>query len=161
MKTKQFAILSLFLLVFGATSLKAQSIDLLLNNRIPVSYQLASLKSLTFNTKSMILHQSDGNVVSLDLSAIQSIFFNDVVMGSQTTELSDGAISLHPNPAKNKINIKNLPEIQSLAVFYRSDGTMIRKISLSKYDCLVDIETFPAGLIFIRIDNQVLKFIKL
>jgi hypothetical protein len=162
MKTKQIGIVFLFLIHFGIESSKAQSFDLLFNNREPVSYQLSTLKMLTFNATYMIVHQCDGSNVSLDLAAIRTLFFSDVVAGNEPISVNNHkVIILFPNPARNTITIMNLPDTQNDVVFYRLDGSILKKVNLSDHESSVDIQTFPSGLSLVKINNQVIKFIKL
>jgi hypothetical protein len=74
--------------------------------------------------------------------------------------IEEPKMTIYPNPADNKIYIRNANNSTSKISIYRMDGAIVKRDQLLSDDNSIEINELPNGLYLLRINNQTLKFIK-
>ena len=147
----------------GALKIKAQNIVIKTKDGTDNVKQLSSLQNLTFSESYLLLNNVDGTNQSFSISTIRIIYFNSVTTGTENAlnKGSDGKIYIYPNPAGDRIYIQNLSEGTSIVTIFRMDGIIVMQTEVSSDTKSVSISTLGKGIYLLRINNQVVKFIKL
>ena len=68
------------------------------------------------------------------------------------------AIKIYPNPVKNQITVTGISKAQPFEI-YNVEGKLIKTGKYSS-DKIIEVNTLPKGIYFLKIDDQNLKFIK-
>lgn len=141
-----------------AQNLVIQSIDGSENSK-----ELSTVDRLTFSNNNLLLSYLGGTSDSYSLSTIRKIVFKQTSSGTGDTILNDDAkkISVYPNPATDKIRIKNAPEGTFLMSVYRLDGVLVSSAPVKSGKDPVDVSTLAKGVYLISINNQTTVFTKL
>jgi hypothetical protein len=81
---------------------------------------------------------------------------NSVDNNDEAAENNDGEITVYPNPTDGKVYISHIADDKMIFV-YNISGTFLFSVKGNE----VDFSPFPSGMYLLRIDNKVIKVIKL
>lgn len=120
----------------------------------------------------MLLSVSAGNNCGVSNFSEELIIMVDDSLTSISEVILEKVFDIYPNPASNKIFVKIRKEIQSSFVqseikLFNSYGIEVISKLKNSYDSgnsmihEFDVEYLPAGVYMVKIQNQILKFIKL
>lgn len=85
--------------------------------------------------------------------------FNTIAAG--INELQNNNISIYPNPASTQLNIKGLTKIDKIITLTNVLGELVKIIENKGNSTLeLNVESLPAGIYFIKINNSSYKFVK-
>lgn len=123
--------------------------------------EISLLQNLSFPDNLLKVNYYSGLTDSYELSSVRTIYFQSFTTGTEDYTLDNNQeVSVHPNPATDKIYIKNAPEAAFTVAIYRIDGALIFQQQIYSSNQSIDISSLTNGLYLLRIDNQALKFIK-
>jgi len=158
-------LLSLMLLLIagsGAFDIKAQSMVIKTKDGTESTKLLDSIQNFTFSNGTLLLKFITGSTGSYGVSTISKLYFESVPTGiADVTSKATGTITIYPNPVGNSINIQNLPGGTSIVHIYRMDGVMVLYTQVSSSSTSIDVSNLETGLYLLKVNEQVLKFIKL
>lgn len=160
---KKFYLLILLILIggWGIKKANAQYLVVKLQDGTTETTELNTLQSLKFPDNLLQLNFTSGSVQSYDLSTVSTLYFQQYQTSVDDFLTDDSqSISVYPNPASNKIFIKNASENASLIAVYRIDGTLVLQKQYSGQNESIDISSLTSGIYVLRIENQAIKFIK-
>jgi len=69
-------------------------------------------------------------------------------------------VSVYPNPAISTLNLKDVSNDVASFTIFRMDGAIVMKSQLVSGKSSIDIASLDGGLYLLKIDNQVVRFIK-
>lgn len=152
----------LICLCITAGLLNAQVNNLILKfaNGTEKSVQLGNMKNITFSTTTILnINVFSGENTAFAISDIQKMYFVNTTGIAEIAETND--ITAYPNPAKEFVNFKNLPiGDMNVDVFNMSGIRVIAGKVISSNQSL-DIRFLTEGIYFVKINNQLVKLIKL
>lgn len=126
------------------------------------SHSTDDLRKLVFSNGKVETYFNDGSMTTYDFSSLQRIYFTDIAGNEDPTivdDVADGALLLYPNPASDFINLKGVPADANITVFNIS-GMVILNM-LADGDVLsIDVANYKSGVYFIKINSDVVKFVK-
>ena len=125
------------------------------------SHSTEDLRKLVFNNGKIDTYFTDGNMTSYEFSSLQRIYFTEVEKGDPTLveDVTNEGILLYPNPASDFINLSGVPTDANITVFNMS-GMVIANMKADGNDLSIDVANYKSGIYFIRINSEVVKFIK-
>jgi len=153
----------LFFTGMGAIDCRAQNLVIQSVDGSENSKELSSVEKLTFSNNNLLLSYLGGTSDSYSLPTIRKIVFKQASSGSGGTLLNDDArkITVYPNPATDKISIKNAPEGAFILSVYHLDGAMVIRTQVKSGKDPVDVSALAKGIYLIKINNQASTFSKL
>ncbi len=139
---------------------KAQSYILKIKNTNGTvkEVSLTDLNRFTFAEANMNMIFKNAPMESLALSSVQCMTFSTA---TGIASVSETTLSVFPNPAGSHIRINNLTETKNPVLIYNSAGTLVKSIDAASVNRQIDVSDLSRGMYFIRVDNQILKFIRL
>lgn len=141
--------------LFGQAS---GNLTLLLKDGNQQKIALSSIQKINFSSANMFVNYFIGSSDAYALSSIQSIVFN-TTLGFSKTELKQ-QIQLFPNPVINVFTLKNLPDSETSATIFSSDGSVVMNAAVASMTGQVDVSRLPKGFYLLKVNRQVLKFTK-
>lgn len=103
----------------------------------------------------------NGSTESYDLSTVKTLYFSQFPTATgEQVETGDRAISVYPNPASDRIYIRNIPETAAVLAIYSIGGLLVAQHQLTLQSDFFDVSALGTGLYLIKINNQVFKFVK-
>lgn len=162
MKRKLKAIFLMLFLIAGTFRASAQAT--LSVNRTDggqQSFELSSLKSVTFGVNAFSLNLKDETKNSFDFPNVKTITFSGVTSGITTLANASKSISIYPTSAREQIYLANLPEGESKIVIFRTDGTVVLQTRVSNNGEAISVSSLSGGFYLLKVNNQILKFYKL
>jgi hypothetical protein len=105
----------------------------------------------------------NGDIVTFNNVSLQNNMYYSIGVGDENiappakttmVEKSTG-IQLYPNPAKDKVYIKNLPAKYSKARLFNIYGQITRTYEVTPYSKSIDISGLNAGTYIISFDNEI------
>ncbi len=122
---------------------------------------LDSIGLVTFTDNTLVVNFAKGYSNASSLSSIRKIYFTQVQVGVQEDKTqSADQIAVCPNPVKDILTLQNLPETVSVIEIYGLDGKLVKQALLASANT-VDVTGLPSGSYIIKLNNQVINFIKL
>ena len=127
-----------------------------------LSKQIESVGSVTFPNHNLVVNNSDNTTNSFSLLSMKKIHFDaSSVTIDEDSPVTQTGIAIYPNPANDIISLVNLTSTSQSAYIYSAQGKLLLETLVSSKSQHISLEAFPAGLYFLRIENQTIKFIKL
>ncbi len=161
MKQKLIIVILLLILNAGLPELKAQSLIIRMNNGTENPELLSTVRNLTFSVNDLIVAFKTGSTDVYGLLEIQKIYFDTGTSATSNIPADNKSLSIYPNPADNRIVIRNLPTGTTLINIYRSDGSLILQQAVSSDQETIDISNLQNGLYLIIANGRSAKFIRL
>jgi len=152
--------LILFFVLSVAGNVHSQNFSLKIKNVDGTEKEigLTDLKRITFQDSNMNLTYSDSRSELLSIAVIQQMLFTTatgIVSNFEPT------FNLYPNPTANYLHINNLTLSKEPVSIYNTSGVMVKRADTSSGTQRIDVSDLPKGLYFVRVNNQIQKFIKL
>lgn len=173
MNLKRTAILAF---IFGGLvfqSLNAQkTLNLKEKSGIQTTFQLSSIKKLTFSSGDMTINKLDASNSTYAISAVQNISFSGLVLTDLSSELGFeiDKMSLFPIPAVNELNVRYFASSSSTTQFQIIDlqGKVIFKEVFNSQSGLnnkvISVSNLSHGIYLCRLQNgnklETSKFLK-
>ena len=100
-------------------------------------------------------------MASYDFSSLQRIYFTEVEEKEPTAaeETSSEGILLYPNPAVESVNLSGVPANANISIINMS-GMTVANMKADGDVLSIDVANYKSGIYFIRINSEVVKFIK-
>lgn len=126
-----------------------------------VSHSTDELRKLVFSNGKVDTYFTDGSMTSYDFSSLQRIYFTEVEVKEPTAveETSSEGILLYPNPAVESVNLSGVPANANISVINMS-GMTVANMKADGDVLSIDVANYKSGIYFIRINSEVVKFIK-
>lgn len=126
-----------------------------------VSYSTDDLKKLVFSNGKVDTYFTDGSMASYDFSSLQRIYYTEVEEQEPTAveEVANDGILLYPNPAVEYICINGVPTDANISVF-NMNGLLISNMKADGNVLSINVANYKSGIYFVRINSEVVKFIK-
>lgn len=139
------------------------SLVLILKNGTQQSKDLNMIRKLTFSSTDLILNYTNGMLDSFAGSTIQRMVFSTTNSFSDVATVDETQqVSLYPNPASSFIQLKNASTASGVAVtIFRADGAVALSTQLTSATDQISVSNLSKGLYLLKVNNQILKFIKL
>jgi len=160
MKSRNIFIGLLFLSIFPMNSLLAQnSLIIKLINGSETGTLLSSLDRITFSDGNVIFKNMDDSSNSFMISDISKWTFG--LFSGITDIIPDNTMmGVYPNPGKNFIKLKNVPEGKLNIKIIRLDGAVLMDKQLLDKNQPIDISNLANGLYLLKVNNTTIKFTK-
>ena len=144
--------------LFFRLAAQSTQIVVFLNDGTEQTYDMVEADRLYFedNTKLVIEQGAYKNTVTIPLADIRKITCSET---ENTTENTDLALSIFPNPVHDVLTIRNLQGKQTISI-YALDGRRMKTIEVTGNQSN-DISDLPIGLYLVKTPAQTLKMIKL
>ncbi|MHB9056897.1 MAG: T9SS type A sorting domain-containing protein [Paludibacteraceae bacterium] len=151
-------VLMFFLLI--STSVNSQTYSLSIRNidGTVKEISLPGLNKITFENSNVNLMYSNFTSEVLPIVSIQKMLFSTATKVQLAFETS---LSVYPNPATSYIIIKNRTISNEPIKIFSISGAFVKSFDAKALAQNIDVSNLPKGLYFIRVNNKVLKFIKL
>jgi hypothetical protein len=158
---KQILLFIILLLILGTRVFKvnAQSLFIKTLGGTEINRDLSSIQNLTFNNGKLMLTYVGGSNDLFSISSISKLYFNSTITGFENPVIA-GRMSIYPNPVGDYVNIINAPQGNYTVTIFRMDGLVVLQTNGSS-DEPIGVGVLSKGIYLIRINNQVLKLIKL
>lgn len=158
-----FVLITLLLLILmaGLPGLKAQSLIIRMNNGTENPELLSTIRNLTFSASDMMVAFKTGSSDVYGFSDIQKLYFDTGTASSTNIPADDSKLNIYPNPADNRILIRNIPKGTTMINIYRSDGSLLLQQAVSSAQETVDVSNLQSGLYLIIANGRSAKFIRL
>lgn len=158
---KQIAKFALLLCLLGEMAgLQAQTnLIVKLKTGTEQSHVIASLQKLSFDDGNLIVTNINGTNSHYAVSHIRALLFGDVTDTKVENIFSDNQFCVFPNPAENVLFVPTETSEMFTYSIFRLDGRQVMQNSANVGEAL-DISELPAGIYFIRVNNQTAKFLK-
>ena len=161
MKQKLLLLTLLLILKAGSMDLKAQSLVIRLNNGTENPELLSAIRNLTFSASDMMVAFKTGSTDFYGLSGIQKLYFDTNTASATTIPTGDSRLSIYPNPAEDRIVIRNIPKGAAIVSIYRADGSLLMQQPVSTDMETIDVSKLQSGLYLIIANGHTAKFIRL
>lgn len=152
-------IVGVVLLMSGHVDAQNYSLKIKTMDGTEKEFSLSNLTKITFPNTYMNLFFQNATSESLTVSSIQSMLFTTPTGVYSST--FENVLSVYPNPAGDYIVIKNLKTEDKQVRIFDAAGTLVKSVSIGNVVQHIEVSNLSRGLYFIRISNQMLKFIKL
>jgi hypothetical protein len=132
-------------------------------NGSELNRQLSTVRTVTFNSSNLYINFNGTNSESYSLASVRKLTFKSVYTGINniTASNSSGKVSVYPNPVKDILFFQNLPSTVSDVMVYRIDGKLVMQVKISSDNHSMNVSQLTEGIYLLRVNNQVLKIIKL
>jgi len=167
MKHKKLKTCAVLVLALGLQATQAQT-ALFVKQKVgsTTSFNLSTLKSLTFDGSNVTVNKKDASTSSFVRSNVQYMNFGVNTDIAPVNTAQNGKLTLFPNPVQDVLNIaytnENAQNIQIEIVGI--DGKVALKTQLGNATSSISVATLPRGFYLCRIINgtktQAGKFIK-
>ena len=157
---KRISLLFLFIVVAGLTIVRGQSLVLQLTNGTEETKDILALQKVFFSNENLNINYLNGSSETFAVTNLSKIYFHPLSSSSSTIAGSGKVVSVYPNPAISMLNVKNAPDIEASFTIFRMDGAIVMKSQLVGGGSSIDIASLNSGLYLLKIDNQVVRFIK-
>jgi hypothetical protein len=125
------------------------------------SFDLSSLRNITFQNNNLIVKKMTGTEESYPVSTIKALYFNSLyTSASAISLLNEEKIKVYPNPAVSTIRIYNLPQRENQVMIIGSDGRMVIRTMLTQDNPGISVSGLTRGLYILKVENQTTKFIR-
>jgi hypothetical protein len=159
--TKHFYMMLLVSGFLFARATFAQSMVVQTLDGLETSELLSSVEKFGFSGDNLVVLIKGGIADTYGVSGLSKIYFTDIPEATGITTVTAGErLAVCPNPVQDELFVCNLPEGRFLVNILRPDGTLIFQTWLSP-GLSLSTGSLPAGLYFLTVDGQVLKFIRL
>ena len=146
------------LMVLGLTSLSlAQNVEfnIVKTDGTTTSHVMNTNTKIYYSDTQLFL-DNNGTTVSYNLSELRKAYFTTQ---QSTEEVENQQLTIHPNPAKDVLNIKNLADNQEVTI-YSINGSVIMK-TIASGNAEINISELRPGMYVVSAGNLVSKFIKM
>ena len=160
MKLRLFIIVIICLTGMFFNQLKSQSaiINIIRWDNSEKRVEMDALNKLTFTADDLVLNYQAGLVENIAKAEIRKVVFGTST-GVKTVN-SQNTMQVYPNPTREFITIKNIPDAQFQVVVYSITGSQVLNIQLNTSNQQINVSNLPKGLYYLKANNQVTKFTK-
>ncbi|VBB44754.1 hypothetical protein TRIP_D260168 [uncultured Paludibacter sp.] len=153
-------LLFLFFFLLGLTQIHAQAVYLgiLSIDGTEKSVNIQDLKNITFFDSNLNLNYWSGTNESLPTNSIRKLIFTSA---TGLHKLDDNKIiTVYPNPVIDFIALKNTSANNINVSIYSITGALILSQQQLSATQTINVSNLQKGLYFLKVNNQVIKFIK-
>jgi len=119
---------------------------------LTLTYDITSLKNTEYSGSFKLLSNDPLN------QEIEISLLANIIVG--INDAKTYPLTIYPNPASKVININYPDDYSTNAYIYNVLGTLLHETMLSKGVNAIEIQHFPAGVYFVKINTEVFKLIK-
>ncbi len=160
MKSRNIFVGLLFLSIFPLNIIPAQnSLIIKLNNGSEKGTLLSIIDRITFSDGNVIFKNMDDSSNSIMISDISKWTFG---LYSGITDIipENTLMGVYPNPGKDFMQLKNVPEGVLNIKIIRLDGAVLMNKQLLDKNQSIDISQLASGFYFLKVNNKTIKFTK-
>lgn len=157
---KRISLLFLFIVVAGLTIVRGQSLVLQLTNGTEETKDILALQKVFFSDENLNINYLNGSSDAFKITNLSKIYFHPLSSSVTSIAGTGKVISVYPNPAISTLNVRNAPDTEASFAIFRLDGVIIMESQLVEGNSSIDIASLNSGLYLLKIDNQVVRFIK-
>lgn len=152
------SVLMFFLLIAISVNSQIYSLNIRNVDGTVKEINLSGLNRITFENSTMNLMYSNFTSEVLSIVSIQKMVFSTA---TKVQPVFETLLSVYPNPATSYIFIKNLTISQEPIKIFSTSGALVKSFDIKTSTQNLDISNLSKGLYFVRVNNLILKFIKL
>ena len=108
----------------------------------------------------MILNYQTGSSESIITTDIRKLSFSSFT-GVDDILVADNKLCIFPNPCTDFISLKNLTESELNISIYSISGIELLHSKLANVNQQIDIRQLNKGIYLVKVNSNILKFIKL
>jgi hypothetical protein len=154
---RQFFRILLCLPPFFSMSGFGQTMNIILPDGSANSFFLSSASKIYFEDNNLLYNE---NNFSIPIDQIRKITFSTSSGVDKVAEEGKNFF-ISPNPAKDEILLKNVPnEICSVKI-YNLTGKLMFSNNLNPSSTIINISNLPKGIYLVKVNNSTAKLIKL
>lgn len=122
---------------------------------------LPVINKFGFVEQELVLDLKSNQKESYTLESLNKLYFNSKDTTASVNENNSQAIIIYPNPAMDKIYIKNinLPNIE--ISIYNLNGEKVQTAIIKSENEAISIDSLGSGVYFIKVGTYILRFEKL
>lgn len=133
-------------------------LEIIKNDNTQKKVELSILNKLSFSETDLILKYTAGNDESVPKSEIRKIIFGTATGVQNIVQKNN--FQVFPNPSKNFILLRNIPEGEYIVSIYSISGSQIFNMKTSSILNSIDVSSLKTGMYLIKANNYVTKFTK-
>jgi hypothetical protein len=160
MKLKLFIFVIICLNGMFLNELKSQSaiINIIRWDNSEKKVEMDALRKLTFTADDLVLNYQAGLVENIAKAEIRKVVFGTSTSVKPLNLLN--TIQVYPNPTREFITIKNIPDTPLQVVVYSITGSQVLNVQMNSSNQQINVSNLPNGLYYLKVNNQVIKFTK-
>lgn len=108
----------------------------------------------------MLVDKGDLNPTTIALDNVRKVLFIAVESTGIDAISAAGSVYVYPNPATNFITVNGVGQAEYPVEIYSSFGLLLVSTTTSA-NAKIDVSSFAAGLYFVKVGNEIVKFNKL
>ncbi len=152
--------LSVFIIFCGINLYPQKKISIELKDASITSYDLNTIRKITFQDNNITLKTFNNELYITPETSFLKLHFKDNITGIYDRNIINSALVVYPNPADDFIQIKlneqsivdaKIIDIKGSIVFFKKNIISDEKIDISELD---------KGIYFIKLNTNIIKFIK-
>lgn len=146
-----------FLSPYFSTNGFGQTMNIVLPDGTTNSFSLTADSKIYFENDNLLFNE---NNFLIPIDQIRKITFSN---SSGVNNVSENGKNffISPNPVKDEISLKNVPnEICSVKI-YNLTGKLMYSSNLNPSSAIINISNFPKGIYLVKVNNSTAKLIKL
>ena len=163
MRINYYPMIAVALMMSVATMSKADKVIRILSNdteAAPVEITVKSISKIEFASSSFsVLHSENDAGTTFDLKNVSKISFEESTSVESVKEAS--AMVVTPNPVQSNLIIKGGEDLFGNEMnLYSATGMLVMQVPSWNGEA-IDVAHLPAGIYFINIQSETIKFVKL
>lgn len=148
-------------IIIGALSCFSQTtVRVVYTDAMYEDYTVADEGKVYFSGDNMLIDKGDLNPTTIALDNIRKVLFIAVESTGIDAISTSGSVYVFPNPATNFITVNGVEENEYPIEIYSSFGLLLVSTTTSA-NTMIDVSSFAAGLYFVKVGNEIVKFNKL
>ncbi len=149
------------ILIIGALSCFSQTtVRVVYTDAMYEDFTVADAGKLYFSGDNMLVDKGDLNPTTIALDNVRKVLFIAVESTGVDAISAVGSVYVYPNPATNFITVNGIAQAEYPVEIYSSFGLLLVSTTTSA-NAKIDVSSFAAGLYFVKVGNEIVKFNKL
>lgn len=148
-------------IIIGALSCFSQTtVRVVYTDAMYEDYTVADEGKVYFSGNNMLIDKGDLNPTTIAIDDIRKVLFIAIESTGIEAISSSGSVYVYPNPATDFIIVSGVNQNEYPVEIYSSFGLLLTSTTTSA-NTKIDVSSFAAGLYFVKVGNEIVKFNKL
>lgn len=147
-------------ILLASLHLSAQTVYMQMTSAEIQEFPAVSLDNMNFQNNHLQFQLTDGTTQTINFSMVRRLFF-DVTFGVEEQNAVQPELSIYPNPANDRINLKQRGLNKMPAAIYSISGQLIQSFVIENEETQIFLDGLESGIYFIRCQSFNAKLIKL